>query len=78
MRERVANVVTSAPIAWLGLSLLRAPAAPMEARRYGAALLGVGAAAVGYHTSAGGVRPHARQVDYLSIGVASWVRPSRR
>ena len=87
-RERFANVATSVPLAWLGLRLLlRSPAAPPPARRYGAALLGVSAAAVGYHTSAGDVRPHARQVDYLSIGLASWVRlllnahpglPSRR
>jgi len=69
----VANVVTAAPFLALGLQLLlRSPAAPAPARRYGLALTGVGAAAVGYHTSAGGHRPHLRQIDYLSIGAASW------
>jgi hypothetical protein len=73
-RERIANVATSAPFFVLGARLACAPVAPPAARAYGASLLGVGVAALAYHTSAGTSRPHWRQLDYLSIGGASWVR----
>jgi hypothetical protein len=72
----VANVLTSAPFFLMGTKQLAlgAPGATAASRAYGVSLLGVGAAAVAYHASAGETRPNFRQVDYLTIGAASWVR----
>jgi hypothetical protein len=69
-RERAANVVTSAPFFALGAHVLRRGTTP-ETKAFGASLLGVGAAAVLYHSSAGPARPHCRQVDYLAISTSA-------
>jgi hypothetical protein len=70
LRERLANVATSAPFFLLAHRVLTRGDS-IQTRQYGLSLLGVGAAAVAYHASSGPSRPHFRQLDYTAIAASS-------
>ena len=70
LRERLANVATSAPFFVLAHRVLTRGDS-VQTRQYGLSLLGVGAAAVAYHASSGPSRPHFRQLDYTAIAASS-------
>ena len=70
LRERIANVATSAPFFALGAWTCAHANSP-AGRLYGSSLFGVGTAAVLYHTSAGVGRPHWRTLDYLTIATSA-------
>ena len=70
LRERLANVATSAPFFLLAHRVITRGDS-IQTRQYGMSLLGVGAAAVAYHASSGPSRPHFRQLDYTAIAASS-------
>ena len=69
-RERIANVLTSAPFVVLAHRFTSRGATP-QVRQFGASLYGVGAAAVLYHGSSGPLRPHFRHIDYTAIAASA-------
>lgn len=68
--ERIANLVSSLPYAWIGHHALRHRKS-RAGRAWGVGMFGVCAASTAFHASSGRFRELGRRVDYWTIAVAS-------
>jgi hypothetical protein len=70
LAERLANVVTAAPFALIGVYTLRTRASP-AARHFGASFIAVGVVAGAYHAATGTAREVLRKCDYYMINLSA-------
>lgn len=70
--ERIANVVTSLPYAFVGIHAMQKRRSALG-KLWGASLVSVSAGAAAFHASSGPLRPICRKLDYWLIAASSTI-----